>query len=193
MHCRQAEERLQSLLDARRPFTADRELSQHLAVCPSCQERASAYEQLAHCFAGPRSRSVRAFAKRSPAGRGWSRYPLPAALAAAVAGLALWMPQRLEQAGPQLAQHETPAAVPGAAAARTGAMTAQNRDPLTDAALTHLAALGPMSIAVLNLEPPTPQWVQPVSGGFRPVTRSVEAAFGAMRDTMLWAEPTTRS
>lgn len=192
MHCRQAEERLQSLLDARRPFTVDRELSQHLAECPSCQERASAYEQLANCFAGPRSRSVPAFAKRSPAGRGWSRYPLPAALAAAVAGLALWIPQRPEQAGPQLA-HELPAVVPGAVAVRPEPSASQSRDLLTDAALTHLAALAPMSIAVLNMEPPTPQWVQPMSGGFRPVTRSVEAAFGAMRDTMLWAEPTTRS
>ncbi len=191
MHCRRAEERLQSLLDARRPFAVDRELSQHLAGCPACQAQAAAYERLVLCFAGPRRRLAVVRPAGSASRSRWSRYPLPAALAAAVAGVALWLPQRLEQAGPQLALRGLPGAAQGASNAPAEA--GPNRDLLTDAAMTHLAALGPLSISVLNLEPPTaPEWVEPVSGGFRPVTRSVEAAFGAMRDTMLW-EPTTRS
>jgi hypothetical protein len=59
-----------------------------------------------------------------------------------------------------------------------------------------LLAWAPMSATLMSmgqLPSPAQELVEPVSGGFKPVARSVEAAFGAMRDTVLGPEPSARS
>jgi len=189
MQCRQAEERVQALLDARTPLSADARLQQHLADCEPCRERAEAYRRVALAFSSRRG-TVRPI-RGAHGPRRWSRVPAPAALAALVAGLALW----LMQGGsvpetPQLAM---------VAADRVVASEGQgvSASEVADIRFPAAGALGLMAASSMidfeQIPPSTRQWVEPVSGGFRPLTRSVEAVFGAMRETVLGPEPGTRS
>lgn len=190
MHCRQAEERMQTLLDERTPILSDVHLRSHLAECGSCRELARTYERMALAFL-PAERAL-ASADRQAEGTHWSRLPVPAALAAAVAGMALWISQGSGPWEPRIADGgrvELPARVDAGPA--RGNAAAKPLDSFNS-----LLAWAPMSATLMSmgqLPSPAQELVEPVSGGFKPVARSVEAAFGAMRDTVLGPEPSARS
>jgi hypothetical protein len=195
MHCRRAEERIQALLDERTPLDSDHVLSRHLAECLGCRERAHTYQRIALAFWQPR-RSI-ARVEYAPLDRSWrwSRFPVPAALAAGLACVALWFSQEPAAVDRQIAPTDRRHFEAVASAPRERAAHESHGGAASEAAVDWFA-LSSMSVALsVSLEqlPPTRQWVEPVSGGFKPVTRSVEAAFGAMRDTVLGLEPAARS
>jgi hypothetical protein len=198
MQCRQAEARVQALLDARAPLESDGTLQRHLASCDECRERAEAFRLVARTFS-PRGRVRFAVGNRGASvQRRWARLPAPAALAAAIAGLAFWLMQGgVRQERPQvvaLALHQS-----------AGQPAAGDRDfadlAATDANLAGMGTLAwltanSVNATLMNVGPipsSTRLWMEPVSDGFRPLARSMEAALGAMRATVLGPDPGTRS
>jgi hypothetical protein len=212
MHCRQAEARIQSLLDERAPLASDRALGEHLADCGECRRLAALYERILAAFAEPYSALPSRRERIAPLPRrsAWLRRPLPAGLAAAAAALLVWL-----SAGPradvpprevvQDSAHLRPSA-PQVEGASGAVLTIAPAPPgvATPDALAFGAVLpnglllqAPWDAALPHgfdrLSPLAFPWVQPVAGGFKPVTRSVEAAWGALRNTMLGPEPAARS